>query len=458
MNKKLFLHRSEASEMFNALGEEFVIVKNPDYIHPAYELYPLAPKIFSSPSALSAFVMDMDGTTTTTEELCLHSLEFMIRRMSGKMTKEEWAGLDHTLDYPHIIGNSTTKHVEYLIAKYQEFFDTESTKTSFVHSALWTLAFGKDRQRREEVMNNIVNFGLSGLTDDPKFINLLQSAAKENGGLSSELAGELGRKYFTSHTDFSFSDHVRLGIDIYYQRYHEILERIRKGESDEVSKEIFAGEVKNMIEPMPGVLIFNSLIKGWLGSDIIYCLNDLLQDYRKKTGISFSTEETDALKAQLLELSVRYEASPAKSAIVTSSIFYEADIVLREIMSVLTRQISCLPLPEGKKKLLSEKFSDYRNVYDAVITASDSSEIRLKPHRDLYSIALHQLHVPKDKFHMVAGFEDSESGTIAIRASGIGLCVAVPFAQTSGHNLDAAAYVCQGGLPEVLLKHNLFLK
>ena len=93
-----------------------------------------------------------------------------------------------------------------------------------------------------------------------------------------------------------------------------------------------------------------------------------------------------------------------------------------------------------------------------MITASDSNEIRLKPHRDLYSIALHKLGVPKNKFKHVIGFEDSESGSIAIRAAGIGLSVAVPFAQTSGHNMNTAAYICKNGLPEVILKHNLFLK
>jgi beta-phosphoglucomutase-like phosphatase (HAD superfamily) len=98
----------------------------------------------------------------------------------------------------------------------------------------------------------------------------------------------------------------------------------------------------------------------------------------------------------------------------------------------------------------------YRNTYDAFITASDSTEIRLKPHRDLYSIALHQMNVPVKDFGNVIGFEDSESGTIAIRAAGIGRCIAVPFAQTKGHNFEAATLVCAGGVPEVVLEHNVF--
>ena len=53
--------------------------------------------------------------------------------------------------------------------------------------------------------------------------------------------------------------------------------------------------------------------------------------------------------------------------------------------------------------------------------------------------------------------EDSESGTIAIRAAGIGVCVAVPFADTTGHDLTAATYILHGQLPETILAYNCFL-
>ncbi|MCI0493445.1 hypothetical protein L0Z72_00430, partial [candidate division KSB1 bacterium] len=65
--------------------------------------------------------------------------------------------------------------------------------------------------------------------------------------------------------------------------------------------------------------------------------------------------------------------------------------------------------------------------------------------------------IPKNKFSQVIGFEDSESGTISIRAAGIGLCVAVPFSDTQHHDLRAAAHILTGGLPETLIKHNLFM-
>jgi beta-phosphoglucomutase-like phosphatase (HAD superfamily) len=95
--------------------------------------------------------------------------------------------------------------------------------------------------------------------------------------------------------------------------------------------------------------------------------------------------------------------------------------------------------------------------YDAILTASDSSEIRLKPHRDLYSIALHRLGLSPDDFDAVLGLEDSESGLIAIRGAGIGLAVAVPFAQTRGHDLAAAAKINHGGLPELMFEDHFCL-
>ncbi|MCX6137815.1 MAG: hypothetical protein NTV54_10010, partial [Ignavibacteriales bacterium] len=234
-------------------------------------------------------------------------------------------------------------------------------------------------------------------------------------------------------------------------------ERIKRGESAHVSLEIFNDRHKHLIQPMPGVLIFLSLVKGWLGEEAALLVNPLISAYEQKTGTRYNGPDTDAARERLLALGTHFKNRPMKTAIVTSSIFYEADIVMQEVFSVLSSQLEGLPISEKRKEIIRQRLSHYRNVYDAFITASDSSEIRLKPHRDLYSIALHHLNIPKKEFDTVIGFEDSESGTIAIRAAGIGLCVAVPFAQTSGHNLTAAAHVCRGGLPETLLMHNLFM-
>lgn len=149
------MNRSEAKIFLKKLGKDFSVIRNPNYIHPKFELVPLAPKILSSKNDLIAVVMDMDGTTTTTEEICIHSLEYMVRKISGRMDKKSWKGLDHKKDFPYIIGNSTTRHVEYLINTYRKDIKLNELKKSFIESAVWTLLIGKDDQRRDEVKSSL---------------------------------------------------------------------------------------------------------------------------------------------------------------------------------------------------------------------------------------------------------------------------------------------------------------
>jgi len=156
MSENKFLNNDEAADLLRKRGDEYVTIQNPDYIHPEIEICQMAPKVFSVEGNIPAFVMDMDGTTTTTEELCIHSLEYMIRCLSGKMTRAQWSGLDATADYPHIIGNSTTKHVEYLIGKYKSMFLRKNISVSYISAAVHTLLNGHDIQRKEEVRANII--------------------------------------------------------------------------------------------------------------------------------------------------------------------------------------------------------------------------------------------------------------------------------------------------------------
>jgi hypothetical protein len=129
--KKKFVNKKGAKSLITKLGDEFAVVKNPVYIHPEFELYPLAKKIKTTDKLVAA-VMDMDGTTTTTELLCIHSLEYMVRKFSGRVDTQTWKGLNPREDYPHIIGNSTTKHVEYLITKYSKSFKKNEVIKSFL--------------------------------------------------------------------------------------------------------------------------------------------------------------------------------------------------------------------------------------------------------------------------------------------------------------------------------------
>ncbi len=453
--KKTMYTRNEVFAELETLGNEYVKVQNPDYIHPAFEFYPLAPKNMEPSQQIQAILMDMDGTTTTTEELCIHSLEYMVRKLSDRMSVDAWSGLDHQADYPHIIGNSTTKHVEYLCTKYSDSFIPEKSVRAFIYAALWTLLTGKDKQRQEDVRNNLINLGLAGVITDEKYYLLAHTSSISEHDLLNTV-DELFEKYGRTIVSLQMSDYVRLAIDVYYQRYHHILERIKAGESRNLSSELFANPDKHLIEPMPGVEIFLPLVKGWLGDDILNLYEHLIGAYEKKSGVHYSLENQKSILKKLEALSRKFVQHPAKVAIVTSSIYYEADIVVAEVFKVLCERIEKMNLPDTKTSMLLEKFSRYQDYYDSFVTASDSSEIRLKPHRDLYSIALHQVGMKSEQFKNVVGFEDSESGTIAIRAAGIGRCVAVPFAQTSGHNFAAASHICKGGLPEVILYHSLF--
>ncbi|UCE05708.1 MAG: hypothetical protein JSW07_19275, partial [bacterium] len=414
-----------------------------------------APKITAPVHQLVAAVMDMDGTTTTTETLCLHSLEYMVRKITDRISKATWAGLDPVEDYPHIIGNSTTKHVEYLIQKYSKKINHEALKSSYFHAALWFLLYGKDQKRIDEVKNNLSNLGCQDLLKDENLLNLIKSKTIDEID-SSKMHHHLLETYRNSFHANSFAEIVRAAIDIYYQRYHEILSLIQAGKGESLSIELISKPGSNMIEPMPGVGEFLALIKGWLGEEIVKLLPQILEAYQKTDPEVEKQFNMDTISKNLTCIGKQFEKHPLKVAVVTSSIFYEANIVMTEVFRILQKQVENWHISDSKKELILENFSDYKNVYDGLVTASDSSEIRLKPHRDLYSIALHQLGIPKEQFSQVVGFEDSESGTIAIRAAGVGLCVAVPFSDTQHHDLRAAAYVLKGGLAEAMLKYSLF--
>lgn len=456
MPDKLFKNRNDAAKLLKQLSNEFVIIKNPSYIHPEYEISPLAPKLLNPAKQMIAVVMDMDGTTTTTEEICIHSLEYMVRKISGRMDKVVWTGLDHANDYPHIIGNSTTKHVEYLINTYKKFINVSELKNAFIYAALWTLIIGKDEGRKRDVTEDIINLGGKGILSEARYISLIGKANSEKEFL--KFAKFCKDKYLKQLTFKSNGDIVRAAIDIYYQRYHDILSGITCGNSAKLAEEILGDKTKHLIEPLPGVGIFLALVKGLLGEDIVKLSDLLIKQFYLKNPASDLKFNFNSIQKKLLKLSLEFERSPLKVAVVTSSIEYEANIVLSEVFKVLKDDAKKWSITAARKKKIMNLFSDYKNTYDGFVTASDSNEIRLKPHRDLYSIALHKLSVSKTDFDKVVGFEDSESGTISIRAAGIGRCVAVPFAHTSGHNLNAAAFIAEGGLPEILLKHNLFIK
>lgn len=448
---KKFIGKDEATSLLTGLGEEFVIVKNPVYVHPEFELYPLAPKLTGFIPGIKGIVMDMDGTTTTTEELCLHSLEYMVRRVSGKYDKNVWHGLDHVRDFPNVIGNSTTKHIEYLIKTYHDIIIPELVFKSFIRTAKWTIQRGEDKSRKEEVESDLKAFGLYN-----EFCSRILPVESEDIFDDSAASHEVDLFYsdLGGNTDFSeFKNVVRAAITIYYQRYHYILKLINENRIEGRKEEFVVDPGKELIEPMNGTAFFLAMVKGLLPAKS----DEITRNFIKKYYPDLNDIRLDEAAEKAENLIKYFRENPVKVAVVTSSIRYEAEIVLREVFRHIHREVSGWECTESEKNKLNESFGSFSNYYDAVITASDSSEIRLKPHRDLYSIALHRIDIPKKDFDKVIGFEDSESGTIAIRAAGIGCCVAVPFAQTSGHDLNAASYIAKGGLPEVVVEKSLFL-
>jgi hypothetical protein len=259
---KKFLSSQEAGKAVSGHTGEYAAVQNPSYIYAPYEYYPLAPKITSPIEKLSGIVCDMDGTTTTTENLCLHSLETMVRRITGQLSRDEWEGFAQG-DYAHIIGNSTTRHVEYLIKTYEAGIKPVPFVRSVLEAAVWTLVNGEDEGRKREVATDLKSLEWEPvLSDDPEWKRLTGSVSFDPQK-EKDVLDLLSEKYASELAPDDFAERSRLAVDVYYYRYHEILSQIADGKGDALSKELLEG--KRLIEPMPGVAVFLALIKGWLG-------------------------------------------------------------------------------------------------------------------------------------------------------------------------------------------------
>ncbi len=451
-----YLNPKEASALLAEMAQEtgsteIAVVRNLDYIPTPFELYVLAPKVTARLDRIAAFAVDMDGTSTTTEPLALHSLEYMVRRFTGKLTTTEWAGLDPVKDYPHVIGNSNFRHTEFLLDRYGEAVDRSAFGSAFLESLLWTLSVMDDRQRRSDIVQNAINCGLSDMLDDPAFKAIAAQGCIDNQNVAT-YAEPFVTKYSSSFDTSNRSAIVSAALDIYYARYHSILKRMENGEGAHLSKELLGDGKRNLVEPMPGYGVFIALIKGWLGDDA-----GELYDELKAYLPAGSVDERNA-RERLKRLAKRFSNSPAKIALVTASIAYEAHSCMKEVFRVLQEQVQSWPVSDSRKAELTEKLSDYRAVFDGFVTASDSSEARLKPHRDLFSISLYQMSIPNSDYCRCIGLEDTEPGIIALRAAGVGCAVALPNHDTSRQDYQAASHVVKGGLPELILQHNLCLE
>ncbi len=336
-------------QLVQRLGKEFAVIKNPAYIYPPFEIYPLAPKQENPLNRVSGIVMDMDGTTTTTEALCLHSLEFMTRKITDRMSRRTWQGLDRSKDYPHIIGNSTTKHVEYLVKTYGKFIKSKALRRSYLEASLWFFIHGKDPGRLAEVINNLQNLGLKDLVNDPHLEKMRRLKTRQKA-IPARAWKYFIDKYSSMIKADHFSQKVRMAIDIYYQRYHEILAKIEDGAGEQLSHELLGESKKHLIEPMPGIGIFLALIKGLLGEELAAFASILLEHLEKSDPIFVHQLDRETVNDRLYRLGRFFQNHPAKVAVVTSSIFYEAHIVLSEVFRILYSEVNYWPLSEKRKK------------------------------------------------------------------------------------------------------------
>lgn len=437
INKLATSQRATVEKASSYLGEiyetnDFSVVLNPEGVRPVFDLYPLPPLNKLGIGHISAILTDLDGTTSTTEPLCLSALAYMITESSKVDGKQTVQHLDPLLDYPNIIGNSTTKHVEYLLEKYGSFLRTDSMLFAFIRASLWTLQFSADPERKKEVIENLKSIECLKYIEHGAFYRY--DNVRDLNSHSKHIFSKIDRKNIVIDKNIK----VKLAVDIYYQRYHFILMLIQNGKNDGSSK-FWKGT--RPIEPMPGIGEFLALVSGCLGDEADRVYSDL------------NKRQIDRLRG----LGEQFELAPVKVALVTSSLRYEADIVLSEVFHILRQDFLSWDISDKRKYKLAEKFADYKNFYDAIVTASDSNEIRLKPHRDLYSIALRKLNLPEDNIENCIGLEDSESGILALRASGITNAIGIPFHGTQGHNLSAATLVLTGGLTELVVNHHCLI-
>ncbi|HNQ22921.1 MAG TPA: hypothetical protein PKK06_07495 [Phycisphaerae bacterium] len=431
-------------------------VRNLEYVYAPCALYPLAPVPPLPLPRVRAFTVDMDGTSTTTEPLALHALEYMVRCATGRLTRDQWPGLDPQHDYPHVIGNSNYRHTEFLLTRYRALLDPAALAAAFLEALVWTLTNVPDPQRRREITRNARQCGFAALLADTQFQRLTADAPLDWDGAAAATAFWRDR-YAPALRAASFSQLVSVALDVYYYRYHGLLALSARHDREGLQRALPDVLPDGLVAPMPGYDVFLPLVKGWLGADARALFEPLRAGLLASGCGPGDLRQLDAGEQSLVRLAQYFEQHPARVALVTASIGYEMHAVIKELLAVLVRRVAAWPVPPACRERVAASLADERLVYDALICASDACEPRLKPHPDLYSLALYELGVPRAAYTECIGLEDTEPGIIALRAAGIGCAVALPNRDTTGQNYTAAARVVRGGLPELMLIHNLLV-
>jgi hypothetical protein len=325
---------------------------------------------------------------------------------------------------------------------------------AFIEAVAWTLACMTDAGRRRTVIENARHCGLGEMLNDLR--DLVAHGPMEPQDVA-RLVQPLVARYGPAFQPGHESQLVAAVLDIYYMRYHSILQQIQRGAGDKLARELLAGRASHLVAPMPGYDVFVPLIKGWLGPEIDALYEPLREHLLARPELGHTPAELDRCRPRLVRLAEHFQTKPAKLALVTASIAYETHACMDEVMRVTAQQVRQWPVPAECRDRIAERMAERDRVFDGFVCASDTWEARLKPHRDLYSLALYQMGVPKDEYRLCVGLEDTEPGIIALRAAGVGCAVALPNRDTSRQNYAAATEVVQGGLPELMLARNLLL-
>lgn len=411
----------DAAELLQRLSNEFAVVENPAGVYPPYELYPLPPKQERLTQDPVAILIDLDGTIVDSEPMYVAVLEEVARAIVG--ADRDVPILDETRDHPNLVGGSVTAHAGYLWDRFGDAFDAAAFHRHVIAALRYNFVNPFEEARFEETRQALHRLRIADIQHDRRFTQ---------ADLSDRELMELSSQY---RIDYD-SDSARIlgATQFYYHRLYIMLQHHNRSAS---------------IQLTPGATIFHAIVKGVrlemrpLADHLMGYLSDELPDDPVKT---------------LERLSELFLNTSPRVAVVTSSTGPEADALLKAAFQHMQAEAEQWPVRDSMERdRLRSQFAEPYSFYEAVFTASDVPEMRLKPHRDLYSLALAQLGIGPDQFHRVLVLEDSPVGVTAARAAGCPLVCAMPLPINRNQSFPHATHVVPGGLPELLLEHGGFL-
>jgi hypothetical protein len=407
-----------AIAQWTMLGDDLAFLPNSEEPYPPFDVVSLAPKRATLEGGCAAVLLDMDGTLTTTEPFTCAAMEAALRRMMGS-GGAAWPGLDAQQDHPALIGYSGADNMRYLHARYGQLMEARASALACLEAAHWVFGPEADPATRDGVRGLMEKMGWGGVLEDSRF--------QEGGSAAlNALSATLPLPPVDRLDLFG-----PMGLTVYVHEYHALLARLEEEPPGA------------LIGPMPGAAELLALISGSLGAEA-GALAEQLGGYP-------GGEE------RLTRLGEAFAAAPAKTALVTSSTAFEAGHALSAVFRAARKDVMDWPVRDETRAHILARFQSPASTFDVVITSSDLPPFAFKPRRDPYALALRRLGVGESGLTRVIGFEDTAPGIIALRGAGVGCAVALPFTGTAAHDFSVAAAIAQGGLPQVLAQHGLYL-